>query len=65
MLHKENMASIKMSHKLDNVCYDIRGELSMQAKKLEGEGQQKKPETFTLTYQPSLKAMPLMKSPNY
>ncbi len=40
MLHKENMASIKMSHKLDNVCYDIRGELSMQAKKLEGEGQQ-------------------------
>ena len=40
MLHKENMPSIKMSHNLDNVSYDIRGDLVVKAKKLESEGQQ-------------------------
>lgn len=33
------MNSIKKSHKLDNVCYDIRGPLLKQAQKLEDEGQ--------------------------
>ena len=33
------MNSIDMSHKLDSVCYDIRGPLLKQAKKLEDEGQ--------------------------
>jgi len=34
------MPSIKMSHNLDNVSYDIRGDLVVKAKKLESEGQQ-------------------------
>lgn len=33
------MNSIEMSHKLDNVCYDIRGPVLKQAQKLEDEGQ--------------------------
>lgn len=33
------MYSIEKSHKLDNVCYDIRGPLLKQAQKLEDEGQ--------------------------
>ena len=33
------MNSIEMSHKLDSVCYDIRGPLLKQAQKLEDEGQ--------------------------
>jgi len=33
------MATIGMSHKLDNVCYDIRGPVLKQAQKLEDEGQ--------------------------
>ena len=33
------MYSIEKSHKLDNVCYDIRGPVLKQAQKLEDEGQ--------------------------
>ena len=33
------MYSIEKSHKLDNVCYDIRGPILKQAQKLEDEGQ--------------------------
>jgi alanine-synthesizing transaminase len=33
------MSEIKKSHKLDGVCYDIRGPVLVQAKKMEDEGQ--------------------------
>ena len=33
------MNSVEKSHKLDNVCYDIRGPVLKQAKRLEDEGQ--------------------------
>ncbi len=32
------MNSVSRSHKLDNVCYDIRGPIAAQAKKMEDEG---------------------------
>lgn len=32
------MNSVSRSHKLDNVCYDIRGPIASQAKKMEDEG---------------------------
>ena len=32
------MKSIEQSHKLDNVCYDIRGPVLEEAKRLEEEG---------------------------
>ena len=32
------MKTVSRSHKLDNVCYDIRGPIAAQAKKLEDEG---------------------------
>jgi len=33
------MSEIKMSHKLDGVCYAIRGPVLVQAKKMEDEGE--------------------------
>jgi hypothetical protein len=33
------MSQIKKSHKLDGVCYDIRGPVLAQARKMEDEGQ--------------------------
>ena len=33
------MSDIKKSHKLEGVCYDIRGPVLAQAKKMEDEGQ--------------------------
>ncbi|MCW8108688.1 pyridoxal phosphate-dependent aminotransferase [Alteromonas ponticola] len=32
------MKSVSRSHKLDNVCYDIRGPIAVQARKMEDEG---------------------------
>lgn len=37
-IRSESMKSIKKSSKLDNVCYDIRGPVLDQAKRLEGAG---------------------------
>ena len=32
------MKTVSRSHKLDNVCYDIRGPIAAQARKMEDEG---------------------------
>jgi alanine-synthesizing transaminase len=37
-LTRKTMKTVSRSHKLDNVCYDIRGPIAAQAKKMEDEG---------------------------
>ena len=38
VVRNKTMKTIKKSSKLDNVCYDIRGEVAREAKRLEEEG---------------------------